>query len=322
MRFRSLSLISLLICASAFAQGTASGVAPEPSWTKVQANSLPCAPGNALLNAALWVQNSAEYKANALQTYASARRALDAAKKDTSWSATGQTDVAKLPAAVILDLDETALNNIEFEARVIRSGVTYTQKTWDEWTSNPEAAATPGAGTFLAYAKNTLDVTPFYITNRKKSTDVDEEVGTRANLKLLGYPLVTVPDTPGTTTDNLLVRGERPDWSSKDKAVRRDWVSARYRVLLLIGDDLNDFVSAADKTEAQRDQIIADTSANWGVRWFILPNPMYGSWHDALLSRPIPGSDKFEKPRNGCDELQWKLEATKPDVPSPDAPTP
>ena len=329
MRFGSLALVLLLSCSSAAVQdappaaapaATSTAVPDAPAWTKVQVNSLPCAPGNALLNAALWVQNSAEFKANALQTYANARRALDAALLDPSWSATGQTDAANLPSAVILDLDETALNNIEFEARVLRAGVTYTQKAWDEWTSKPEATAIPGASGFLAHVRK-QEVTPFYITNRKKSAEIDEEVPTRENLKLLGYPVITVPDTAGTTTDNLLVRGERAEWSPKDKAVRRDWVSARYRVLLLIGDDLNDFVSAVDKTEAQRDQIIADTSRNWGDRWFILPNPMYGSWHDALLSRPIPNSDKFEKPRNGCDELQWKLDATKPDVPSPVAPS-
>jgi len=298
MRSALLSLFSILVASASFAQ-------EAPLWKKMQ-----CSPGNTLLNAALWVQNSAEYKANARQVYANARRALDAALADKSWSATGQTSAQNLPPAIILDLDETALNNIRFEARAIRVGVTYAQPLWDDWTSKPEATAVPGAKEFLDYAfDKKRGVTPFYITNRKKK----EEEKTTQNLVDLEYPIVkTVPDTPGTTTDNLLLRGERPAWDARDKSARRDWVAQRYRVLLLVGDDLNDFVSAADKTEAERDAIVESYADNWGTRWFILPNPMYGSWHDTLLARRTAGSTTVETPKDGCDEVTWKIDATKP----------
>ena len=295
MRSALVSLLSLFIVSTSVAQ-------ESPLWKKMQ-----CSPGNTLLNAALWVQNSAEYKANARQVYANARRALDLAIADKSWSATGQTTAQSLPLAVILDLDETALNNIRFEARAIRVGVTYAQPLWDDWTSKPDATAVPGAKEFLDYAVQ-QKVTPFYITNRK----LKEEKATTANLVALKYPVVTVPDTAGTTTDNLLLRGERTAWEARDKSPRRDWVAQRYRVLLLVGDDLNDFTAAADKTEAERDAIVEQYADYWGARWFILPNPMYGSWHDTLLTRRSAGSSTAETPKDGCEEVTWKVDATKP----------
>ncbi len=296
MRSALVSLLSLCLAATSIAQ--------DALWKKMQ-----CSPGNTLLNAALWVQNSAEYKANARQVYANAQRALDAAIADGSWSATEQTNAANLPLAVILDLDETALNNIKFEARAIRVGVTYAQPLWDDWVGKGEATAVPGAGAFLDYAMKEKHVTPFYITNRKSKT---EGKGTLANLDTLKYPVVTVPDTVDTTTDNVLMRGERPEWDARDKTPRRDWVAQRYRVLLLIGDDLNDFVNAADKSESERDALVEQYAGNWGSRWFILPNPMYGSWHDTLLARRTAGSSTVETPKDGCEEMNWKLDATKP----------
>jgi acid phosphatase len=268
-----------------------------PLWKQVQKNSLPCAPGNSLINAALWVQSSAEYRASALQTYNAARRMVDVALADRRWSATGQSAVSRLQPAVILDLDETSLDNSRFEARAVRAGVTYTVPMWDEWVSNSEAEAVPGAKEFLDYV-TAKKITPFYITNRK----AHEEPGTRANLVKLGFPVVTGIDPNDPAADNLFVRGERPEWSGRDKAPRRDWVSNRYRVLAVLGDDLNDFVNAGELTTSERDVIITNTAANWGTKWFMVPNPMYGSWLDILTGET----------ENGCDELQNRIDALVP----------
>jgi acid phosphatase len=306
MRHSLVLLVSLSLSTGAAGQEL-------PLWKKMQ-----CSPGNTLLNAALWVQNSAEYKANARQVYANAQSSLDRAIADKSWSATGQTGAENLPAAVILDLDETALNNIRFEARAIRAGITFSTPLWEEWSGSGEATEIPGARAFLEHAvKN--GVTPFYITNRKgpkNDTDIAgkrEAEGTLKNLVSLRFPLFdTIVDTPGNTTDNLLLRNERKEWEPRDKAPRRDWVAQRYRVLLLVGDDLNDFVTAANKSESDRDALVTKHGENWGTRWFILPNPMYGSWHDALLTRRAAGSETMETPKDGCHEIAWKIDATNP----------
>jgi acid phosphatase len=241
-------------------------------------NEAPCNPGLALVNAALWLQSSAEYQASARQVYAGARKALDAAL---------QTSDGK-PPAIILDLDETAIQNAAFEARMIAQGKTYDAKAWTQWVNESAATAIPGASDFLAYAKS-RGVTPFYVTNRK----AEEEAGTRRNLEKLGYPLDASEDT-------LLVRGERPEWSSSDKGPRRDYIAGRYRVLLLLGDDLNDFTAAQGKTVEQRDELIRANADKWGSSWFILPNPIYGSWEAAMS-----GSG------TACEQMNRKIEALK-----------
>ncbi|HEX2062022.1 MAG TPA: HAD family acid phosphatase, partial [Thermoanaerobaculia bacterium] len=169
-----------------------------------------------------------------------------------------------------------------FQARVIREGKTYDEPTWKTWTAEGAAPAVPGAAEFLAYAKS-RGVTPFYITNR----DEDERAGTRANLERLGYPV---------SDETLLLRT-----NNSDKSPRRAHVAKSYRVLLLLGDDLNDFASAREKSHAERAQIITDTRSWWGTRWFILPNPMYGSWERAAIGS---GGEP-------CAQVQRKIDALR-----------
>lgn len=277
MRFAMLALTLF-----AFACAT-TAPAPPPA---AAATPPPCNPGMALLNATVWVQSGAEYRANAIQTYATARRMLDAALADPAWHTEDGTSDPSQPPAVILDADETVIDNTAYEARVIKLGKTFDDDTWKQWGEEAAAEAVPGAAEFLAYAKS-RGVTPFFITNR----DFDEEPGTRRNLEKLGYPVSTDPD-------NILTRGEKPEWKS-DKTSRRAHVAASYRVLLLFGDDLNDFANARDKSAAERDAIIDRTLALWGTRWFMLANPIYGSWE-----RSITGGTGTP-----CEQLQKKIDA-------------
>ncbi|HEX9160168.1 MAG TPA: HAD family acid phosphatase [Thermoanaerobaculia bacterium] len=238
----------------------------------------PCNPALALVNAAAWMSTAAEYRASTMQTYAEARRALDAAL----------ATAGNKPPAIILDLDETSIENLPFESRVIAQGKTFDQKTWSTWINESAATPVPGAAEFLSYARS-RGVTPFYITNRK----AEEKAATRANLEKLGYPLDPSQDT-------LLTRGERPEWSSADKTPRRDFVASRYRVLLFFGDDLNDFTSAAGKSVDERLAMIRANADKWGSSWFILPNPVYGSWEPAVAGSGTP-----------CEQMQRKLEAVR-----------
>ncbi len=249
-----------------------------------------CNPGHALVNATLWVQSSAEYRANALQTYAAARRQLDAALADRSWSGAEEekNEDPSQPPAVILDLDETTLDNVGYESRAIKRGITYDKPLWREWVSESAAEAVPGAAEFLAYAKS-RGVTPFYITNRDHDP---EHPGTRRNVERLGFPLAE---------DTLLMRGTRPEWKS-DKSGRRAHVASTHRVLLVIGDDLNDFTNAREKSQAERDAIMGRTAEWWGTRWFMLPNPMYGSWESAATGN-AEGTP--------CEQLQRKVDALR-----------
>lgn len=252
-----------------------------------------CNPGHQLVNAVLWVDTSAEYRAAALATFSAARRSLDAALADPSWLGTQEDSVTNppQPPAVILDLDETALDNVEYEARAIRANTTYEATLWKQWVDEGAAKAVPGAAEFLAYAKS-RGVTPFYITNRDWP---QEEEGTRRNLERLGFPL-------DPNADTLLLRG-KGEFKGSDKGPRRAHVAQSYRVLLLLGDDLNDFANARDKSAVEREAIVNTMQDWWGVRWFIVPNPMYGSWERATI-----GSGGTP-----CEQLQRKIDALSKD---------
>lgn len=250
-------------------------VTPTPSTPASVTEStatLPCDPGLSILNATLWMQTAAEYRAAALSTFAGARRGLDAALNNPfAKGALEETaNDPGQPPAVILDLDETILDNGEFESRSIRAHTTYDRKMWKAWVAEGAARAIPGAAEFLAYAKS-RGVTAFYITNR----DIDEEPGTRRNLEQLGFPFDPKVDT-------LLMQGKN-GWTTSDKSPRRAHVAASYRILLVLGDDLNDFVTASGKNLDQRNALVDSVKNWWGESWFILPNAMYGSWERAAI---------------------------------------
>lgn len=286
----TLLLLPTLACAHATKPGSGPVSSAASQAPVVQEG---CEPGMALVNAALWVQSSAEYRASALQAYAAARRALDAALADPSW--VGATEESpsdpSQPPAVILDVDETVIDNTPYEARMIRRGTVYDLPSWNEWVSEAAAKAVPGAADFLAYAKS-RGVTLFYVTNR----DAREEAGTKRNLEALGFPLGADPQVP-----TLLLQGLRPEWASSDKSPRRAWVAASYRVLLLLGDDLNDFANARELSPKDRDAVVERAASWWGTRWIIVPNPMYGSFERAITSGA----------KTPCEQLRKKIEALR-----------
>ena len=223
------------------------------------------------LTATAWVQSSTEAKIAAHQAYRVAMRQLDAALRDKTWSAALEQGEAfkKLPPAIIVDLDETVLDNSAYFARLVRDNGIYTDEGWNSWTAQADAPALEGAVQFLRYA-DSKGVQIFYVSNRT----APEEAATRANLRRLGCPLQG-------PSDHVLLAREQTDWTS-DKSSRRRYVAQKYRVLLLVGDDLNDFVSARSLTLAQRADLGTKYSNNWGERWILLPNPLYGSWEDAI----------------------------------------
>ncbi|WP_103663872.1 5'-nucleotidase, lipoprotein e(P4) family [Gracilimonas amylolytica] len=232
-------------------------------------------PEDPSLQATLWVQNSAEYKALNVQAYETAERMLSLPLEDSFWTASvNQKDESvyrKLPPAIIMDIDETVLDNSPFQARMILENKSYNSDDWNAWCLEANAEAVPGAVEFAQYA-NEQGVTIFYLSNR--SYEVEE--ATRKNLKELGFPV-------STSMDNILTNGEQPNWTSS-KVNRRKMVEDSYRVIMLFGDDLNDFFPAKEISQAERDNKIREYSANFGRKWFILPNPIYGSWDSVMRS--------------------------------------
>jgi 5'-nucleotidase (lipoprotein e(P4) family) len=236
------------------------------------------------LDSVLWVRTSPEYEAVCREIFALAELRLDEALDDPTWSASLEqpSDYGELPPAVILDVDETVLDNSAFEARLIAEGVEYGEPVWSSWVAEEAATAVPGARDFIRLALE-RGVAVFFVTNRNHDT---EEHTVRNLQQHFG---------PGITGDQVLTRHERAEWTS-DKTSRRGYIASTHRVLLLVGDDLNDFIYSGNIPQQARLDYARRYSEYWGEKWIILPNPMYGSWEQALYGSG-PGLERVDKLR-------------------------
>ena len=248
------------------------------------------------LDATAWVQTSAEYPSITLQTYRAAQARLDKAIADPDWTAyAAQQDGLNgengkpLPPAVILDVDETVLDNSGFQAELIINGGEYSPDVWHAWVEKRKARPIPGAKEFLDACRS-AGITTFLVTNREFKV----EAATRKNLEESGL-------FPEDAADTILSKREQEDWTS-DKTSRRDFVAATHRILLMLGDDLNDFAYAGkNHTAASRRKIAADNNAMFGDKWFMLPNPNYGGWERSLyqFNDRLPREKKLEFKHSG-----------------------
>lgn len=250
------------------------------------------------LNSILWVQTSAEYHMAATQSYALARIMLDRGLEAPyfSWSAAVEQlgNYSRLPPALIVDVDETILNNSPFHARLKRAGTNWDINIWNRWVLESKAQAVPGAVEFLQYAQS-KDVIVFYVTNRSHEL----EQATRENLIDIGCPMDDELDT-------LLTKGEKESWGS-DKTNRRKFLAEQYRIILLIGDDANDFVSdTRDVSPELRIEALTEHQEYWGERWIVIPNPIYGGWDGALFffNYDLSNAEIFELKFKHLDPLE------------------
>jgi 5'-nucleotidase (lipoprotein e(P4) family) len=219
------------------------------------------------LSAHQWATASAEYAAVSLQTYAAARSKLPVALADTSWTACleQRPGFESLPPAIVVDLDETVLDNRPFQLRLVREGREFDEEMWNDWVREKNVDLVPGSLEFLQEADR-LGIEIFYVTNR----EFEVEEPTRETLVALGLPLSSERDT-------LMTQGERPEWGS-DKVERRTRVATTHRVLLMVGDHLRDFVQVDDRSKEKRREVAFRHAGMWGEKWFMLPNPIYGGW--------------------------------------------
>src|ERR671913_360248 len=182
------------------------------------------------LHAVLWMQTAAEYRALATAVYARAVPVLDRALQDPAWTAAVEQSGAygSLPPAVIVDLDETVLDNTAFQGQLVRDRQSYTEAAWADWVRTGQARAVPGAQAFIR-AVEERGARVFYVSNRAAG----QEESTIANLLALGLE---------TAGDRLLSPGEQ-GWTT-DKSSRRAFVAAHHRGLMVVGADLWDFVGS------------------------------------------------------------------------------
>jgi 5'-nucleotidase (lipoprotein e(P4) family) len=235
--------------------------------------SAPPAPPNPqtrALDADTWIQTSAEYHACSLQTYRFAWERLR--EKLTKLPKEG------LPPAIIMDLDETVLDNSPFQTWLYRWRLAYDQPLWDRWEEDfpDEVRIMPGAAGFIRNAEN-AGLTVCYISNRNQwSAD-----STRKALDHLGLST--------RDFDKRFLGLTKETGSGKES--RRAAVRKRHRVLMLLGDNLRDFSEEFKAPEvaptdgpalrqaiAERKRKVDEERAKFGEEWIILPNPVYGEW--------------------------------------------
>ena len=235
-------------------------------------------PANDNLNAVLWMQRTAEYRAASTQAYRAAAAQLDRALGTPGWDALVPEERAnaagKHKPAVVMDIDETVLDNSPYQARLVRDGGEYNEATWDAWVREQKATAVPGVVEF-ARAASARGVTILYLSNRA----VHLKDATLANLKAVGMPVANDDVFLGLGT---VVEGCEQEGSEKN--CRRQLAGRHYRVLMQFGDQLGDFVQVVANTPEGRDALYAQHQAWFGERWWMLPNPSYGGWEPAVFN--------------------------------------
>jgi 5'-nucleotidase (lipoprotein e(P4) family) len=203
----------------------------------------------------LWQQTAAEYRALCYQAFNIAEMRLKNLESAKS----------KLPMAIITDLDETILDNSYMEAQLIKEGKDYRDAAWKKWTERSMARAVPGADQFLRKASK-KGLVIFYVSNR----DTGEIKSTLLNLKKLNLP--------NADEAHMLFMS-----NTSSKEIRRQMIMANYNVVMLLGDNLNDFTQYFEKKPiTERLSEVDKVKDDWGDKFIVLPNSTYGEWENAI----------------------------------------
>jgi len=218
-----------------------------------------------LIMATLWYQRASEMKAIYYQSFNWGKIKIDEAVKNKS----------EKKQAVIVDIDETMLDNSPFETQAIKTGKAYSKETWKEWVNQVKAKALPGAVEFSKYAElNHVEV--FYVSNRS----VEDFEVTLKNLQEEGFAFAD--------SSHLLLKT-----NTSSKKERRNSVNENYEIVLLMGDNMGDFSEIfEDRTENYGFDLVEENKEKFGDKFIVLPNPMYGTWENEVLENKKDLSDQ------------------------------
>lgn len=230
----------------------------------------------------LYMQKAAEYRALCYQAFNWARLTLDA--DDKTKKKLPKIDRRK-PRAIVVDIDETVLDNSPAQAYAVKNRSPFNLKDWYAWGDMRKAKAIPGAVDFLNYAVS-RGVKVFYVSNR----DEVQKQATIDNLKSVGFQDVS--------PENVILRDKE-----SGKETRRQTIAQKYRIVILMGDNLNDLSNVFEKKSvADR---FAETDKNralFGNKFIVLPNAMYGDWESAIYEyNRLTEAQKTEKRANALE---------------------
>ncbi|WP_239747774.1 5'-nucleotidase, lipoprotein e(P4) family [Mammaliicoccus sp. P-M56] len=221
-----------------------------------------------------WYQTSAEAKALYLQGYNSAKDKLDEKLKHHK---------GKKKPAIVLDLDETVLDNSPYQAYASLKHKTFPEG-WHEWIATGNAKPVYGSKEFLKYAdKKGVEI--FYVSDRDQKEDFK---GTLKNMKDLNMPQAD--------KEHILLKGE----NEKGKTERREKVRKNHDLIMLFGDNILDFDEPKESTLKSRTDFVTKHKKDFGDKYIIFPNPMYGSWEATLYG------GNFDQTPEKIDQLRKK----------------
>jgi 5'-nucleotidase (lipoprotein e(P4) family) len=243
-RLVALAFLGLCACRSAAPAVTPQAPAPPPAVAPA---------AKPLSDAIRWSRDSAEHRALFLQVYAAATAHVEreaAARPVGGW-------------AVVLDADETVIDNSLYQVERERAGLPFDAPSWSAWTQRREAVPLPGARAFLSRVR-ALGGRIAIVTNRTESECPDTEAVFRTHE--LAYDVMLCKPDAGPSDKN-----------PRFEAVAMGTTAAGLpplEVVAFVGDNIQDFPGLGQSFRKEGD----DAFAPFGSRYFVLPNPMYGSW--------------------------------------------
>jgi acid phosphatase len=255
------------------------------------------------LHSVLWMQIATEQRANSVQTYRAATgalpRVLAALSSASVEQAPEQESLRGKKAAIVMDVDETVLDNTPYYAALVRDHANFTPATWQQWVLANEADGVPGASDFINRAR-ALGFAIIFVTNRGCDTSGGyDESGVARSCPQKAATIDNLQRVFGFRPGNeeVLVRSERKDRDDGDKQARRQELAQRFRIAMLVGDDLNDFIRRS--TYASKVH-----GTHWGRDWFVLANPIYGSWINDLSVEQKYAALRAWSAKSGADGVK------------------
>jgi 5'-nucleotidase (lipoprotein e(P4) family) len=223
-------------------------------------------PSNLLTSAVAWKQTAAEFEALYYQGFNVARsqldRALQAHKKGDR------------PLAIISDVDDTVLSSNSYWGYMVNADKEFfDDNAWDKWVAENGPVATPGAVDFLNYAKS-KGVEVFYVTSRDQGEKTFEYA--LANLRKNNLPFAD--------EKHLTVYRD-----SSNKEPRQTEIAQAFNVVVMLGDNLNDFKRKYYVADVQqRKHLMAEDQQQFGRKFILFPNPTDGHWLKAVFGDSEP----------------------------------
>lgn len=218
------------------------------------------------MSAVLWQQTAAEYEALCYQSFTLAKQRISSSGEEQVVDSDGSVSQMGKPNVIIMDLDETVLDNSPYQGLLLMEGKEFNRESWEEWVKRADAELIPGALDFIQLAEE-LNISIFYISNREEYLfEPTFQNLTKYNIRV--------------DREHLLLKTEEDN----SKEARRIIAKEGFDNVLFIGDNLADFNAAfeGEQNISQRKNILNEFRQEIGVNFILLPNVMYGDWEDAL----------------------------------------